>query len=130
MEVDGLKGKSGTSDRRTALSDDLREQAAAEKRYLTAMGGEYAEVDVVSRPLLAGKDFGDRISSWLKEVKDAGAEERALVVFFPAVKEGLSKQGVDFNSVIGSVCQKWVSSTLSEAKSLNANLKRPDWVFR
>ena len=77
-----------------------------EKRYLTAMGGEYAELDVISRPLLSGKDFQDRMTKWLDEVKGQGTEERSLVVYFPGVKEGLAKQSVDFNSVIISVCQK------------------------
>ncbi len=73
---------------------------------MTAMGGQYAELDVISRPLLSGKDFQDRIAGWIQEVKSENVPDQALVVYFSGVKEGLAKQGVDFSSVVGTVCQR------------------------
>ncbi len=70
------------------------------------MGGEYAELDIITRPLLSPKDFQDRISKWLQEVNAHGARDQALVIYFSGVKEGLTKSGIGFNSVVGSVCQR------------------------
>ena len=70
------------------------------------MGGDYNEIDVITRPLVSGKDFQDRISKWTEEVNGENSSDHALVVYFAGIKESITKQGVDFNSVVASVCQK------------------------
>ena len=70
------------------------------------MGGQYSELDVMTRPLSSSKDFQDRIASWVEHVNINERRENALLVYFSGVKEGLAKQGVDFNAMIGSTCQK------------------------
>ena len=70
------------------------------------MGGLYSELDVVTKPLLSDKDLQDRIASWVGQVDAEGRRENALLVYFPGVREGLAKQGVELNAIVGSTCQK------------------------
>ncbi|WWC85414.1 uncharacterized protein L201_000277 [Kwoniella dendrophila CBS 6074] len=78
----------------------------AEKRYIVAMGADYQDMDILSKPPLTAQDFADRITPWLNHVDDHGGREQAAVVWFSPVKTDLVKKGVDFTSVVIATCHK------------------------
>jgi hypothetical protein len=77
-----------------------------EKRYLIAMGADYEDIDVVSRPLMSSDDFKTRMGPWLDRVDNNGGRDSAVVVYFGNVKEGLVKKNVVWNSVVAVTCQR------------------------
>ena len=81
-------------------------QAPAEKKYITAMGAIWSEVDIITRPLLSSKDFADRLSKWLEEVDETVGRGKAVVVHFAGVKDGANKAGVNWNLVVAATCQQ------------------------
>ena len=78
----------------------------AEKRYLTAMGAEYTDIDVITSPPLTSTDFAERIRPWLEEVDSRTSRQSALIVHFGTVKPDLVKKGVDFTAVIAETCRR------------------------
>jgi hypothetical protein len=73
------------------------------------MGAQYTDIDVLTRPLLSGKDLQDRVSKWLEELDASIGRERGLLVYFAGVKDNLIKQGVNWNSVVSATSQQYVS---------------------
>ena len=71
-----------------------------------AMGANYTDIDIVSKPPASSKDVDLLLKPWLDEVDQDGSRDHALVVHFLRVKEDLTKKGVDFNNVIGGTCQR------------------------
>lgn len=87
-------------------------QAPAERRYLIAMGAQWSELDVSTRPFLSGQDFESRISKWLEQVDADGSREQAVVVSFPKVKEEIEKSGKDMATVVQATCLRYVATAL------------------
>ncbi|KAL7420219.1 hypothetical protein Q5752_005186 [Cryptotrichosporon argae] len=67
----------------------------AEKKYFTAMGANYEELDIVSKPLLSEHDFVQRITPWLDHARQAGVGDKMLAIAWPSALAGLAKAGVD-----------------------------------
>ncbi|WWC67234.1 uncharacterized protein I206_101141 [Kwoniella pini CBS 10737] len=78
----------------------------AEKRYLLAMGADYQDMDIVTKPLANAQDFADRISSWLSHVDGNGGRELAGVVWFAPVKQKYEEKGINYASVVIATCQR------------------------
>ncbi|WVQ64386.1 uncharacterized protein L199_002551 [Kwoniella botswanensis] len=79
---------------------------SAEKRYLIAMGADYQDMDVLTKPISTAQDFADRIAPWLSYVDNHGGREQAVVVWFAPVKADLQKKGIDYGAIVPATCQK------------------------
>nr|XP_019048266.1 hypothetical protein I302_02034 [Kwoniella bestiolae CBS 10118]OCF27196.1 hypothetical protein I302_02034 [Kwoniella bestiolae CBS 10118] len=79
---------------------------SAEKRYLIAMGADYQDMDVLTKPLSTAPDFADRIAPWLSYVDSHGGREQAIVVWFSPVKTDLQKKGIDYTAIVTPTCHR------------------------
>ncbi|ORY23559.1 hypothetical protein BCR39DRAFT_549174 [Naematelia encephala] len=77
-----------------------------EKRYLQAMGADYSDIDVVTRPLLSDKDLEERLAPWIKEVDATIGRPNALLIWAAQAKAELTKKNLDWNIVVGQTCHK------------------------
>lgn len=68
------------------------------------MGADWAEIDIVSQPLLSAKDFKDRMTKWIADVDETVGRKQAVVTHFHGVKEAVSNAGVDWNRVVVNTC--------------------------
>ncbi|EIW73239.1 hypothetical protein TREMEDRAFT_59407 [Tremella mesenterica DSM 1558] len=82
------------------------ERPPTEKRWLTAMGAKYTDIDIVSHPVSSGQDVIDRLKSWSEEIDASVGRSKALIVWFGNLKAELEKKGVKFSSMIGEASQK------------------------
>lgn len=71
--------------------------------YVQAMGGKYKEVDIVSRPLVSGNDFLERIAPLRAEAAADGRE--AMIVFYPSLKKEMQEKNIGFDSVVLKPCE-------------------------
>lgn len=105
----GLRGK-GVSSRFTFPSSDrariwlIRLQPPVERRWITAMGAEWEDADVVTHPLTSAQDLSTRLALWLDKVDATVGRSRAIVAHFYGIKDSIVKSGVDFDRVVGATC--------------------------
>ncbi|KAK8844689.1 hypothetical protein IAR55_006538 [Kwoniella newhampshirensis] len=78
--------------------------APQEKRYIVAMGADYQDMDVLSKPVTTSEDFAERLKDWLNYLDSNGGREQAVVVWFSNVKKELINKGVDFTAAITATC--------------------------
>nr|XP_018266236.1 uncharacterized protein I303_00211 [Kwoniella dejecticola CBS 10117]OBR88394.1 hypothetical protein I303_00211 [Kwoniella dejecticola CBS 10117] len=78
----------------------------AEKRYLIAMGADYQDIDILTKPVTSAQDFADRISGWLSHVDQTESRQSSIVVWFSPVKPEYEKKGWDYVSMIVATCQR------------------------
>ncbi|WRT63291.1 uncharacterized protein IL334_000196 [Kwoniella shivajii] len=78
----------------------------AEKRYLTAMGADYQDIDILTKAVTSSQDFAERVTPWLNHVDEKGGREQAAVVWFSPVKMELQKKGIDYTSIVIATCQR------------------------
>lgn len=109
-KVLGLKGRSvGCPPRHGPQTARSSRQPPAERRYLIAMGAMYTDIDVLTKPLVDGKDFADRMAPWLQEFEEQGIDRKnGLVVYFAKVSAEINKR-MNFVTVVGTPCQKCVA---------------------
>lgn len=77
-------------------------QPVPEKRWMTSMGAEWEDLDIMTRPLLSSKDFSDRISGWVRSVDETGDRNHAIVAAF---------------SLVQDKCQNWDTAVAPTAQS-------------
>jgi hypothetical protein len=72
------------------------------------MGATYTDIDVLTKPLVDGKDFTERMAPWLQEFEEQGIDRKnGLVVYFARVSAEINKR-MNFVTVVGTPCQRCV----------------------
>lgn len=62
------------------------------------MGATYRELDVVSRPLVSGKDFLERLAPIRGDAEAQGRQ--VIVAYVPSLKKELEAKSIMFDDII------------------------------
>lgn len=106
MEDFGSAGKNRMLSNANPASSILTStQGIPEKKWMTAMGAEYDDLDVLTRPLLSSKDFLDRITKWLQSVDATGSRDRAIIGVFSNQLQAAAKT-MNWKGIVEDACER------------------------